>query len=302
MSPELAWEERSDWVNVRESVPKAMEDGVVDDTAATQATLDRIADGATVYSLPRTHLPGNQKHSKAPGRFLGVTLIWHGQATVLAWGGAAGCSGRPAACPTPGTSASPGRPREGGCRVRPRVLEDVRDGNPPAARGISQFHSGRHPRRPKNIHRDGRGVVTRTACSRPAARGVARERQHLGLHVRGAPVPPMRGRLFVGSGTNFYVRNSYFGRNAEADIVCRWERESSVRICLSLQGRSESLLRRIGDERGDLLGVVRGGDLKFPTKNGRAAEDVWNIRTPRGATCPPAMSDDEFGCRALRWT
>jgi hypothetical protein len=38
--PELAWEPRSDWINVRTDVsPRAVGDGAADDTAALQAAL-----------------------------------------------------------------------------------------------------------------------------------------------------------------------------------------------------------------------------------------------------------------------
>ena len=39
--------------------------------------------------------------------------------------------------------------------------------------------------------------------------------------------------LFGGAGTNFYVRNSHFERNAEADVLCRGEQGSSIRRCTS---------------------------------------------------------------------
>ncbi len=88
--PELAWEERSDWVNVKTAVrPQAKGDGVADDTAAIQAALDRIADGTTLYFPPGTYRVTKTLQSPT-GRFLGVSLIGHGRGTVLTWDGEAG--------------------------------------------------------------------------------------------------------------------------------------------------------------------------------------------------------------------
>lgn len=51
--PVLNWTQRSDWLNVKsalnEETPGAAGDGVADDTAAIQATLDQIKTGATIY-------------------------------------------------------------------------------------------------------------------------------------------------------------------------------------------------------------------------------------------------------------
>ena len=38
----LEWETRSDWINVRDSLPPAVGDGVVDDTVALQAGLGKL--------------------------------------------------------------------------------------------------------------------------------------------------------------------------------------------------------------------------------------------------------------------
>jgi hypothetical protein len=88
--PRLNWEERSDWINVKTKVtPKAIGDGVADDTAALQAALDSLKpDG---YGNPNTiYLP--------PGVYrITRTLSWkhlyskhiigHGRDTRIVWDG-----------------------------------------------------------------------------------------------------------------------------------------------------------------------------------------------------------------------
>src|SRR4051812_19298926 len=89
-TPDLAWQQRSDWLNVRTAVdPPAKGDGVADDTAALQAALNRLKDGATLYFPPGTY---RLTHTLTcpPGRFPGVSLVGHGRSTVLAWDGEAG--------------------------------------------------------------------------------------------------------------------------------------------------------------------------------------------------------------------
>ena len=84
--PALDWEQRSDWVNVREA--GALGDGRADDTAALQKTLDAVTDGTTIY-LP----PGRYRITKTltiRGPLLGVLIVGHGRDTELLWDGAAG--------------------------------------------------------------------------------------------------------------------------------------------------------------------------------------------------------------------
>jgi hypothetical protein len=90
--PELAWEERSDWINVRKDGAKG--DGVTDDTAAIQASFDRIKGGvimgATLYFPPgryritRTIEP---PETHPAGSHLAFSLIGHGRSTTLVWDG-----------------------------------------------------------------------------------------------------------------------------------------------------------------------------------------------------------------------
>jgi hypothetical protein len=85
--PELQWEPRSDWINVRTAVtPGAKGDGIQDDTAAIQAALNKIQDGVTIYFPPGTYKI-TKTLTSPEGRFLGVSLIGHGRTTTLAWDG-----------------------------------------------------------------------------------------------------------------------------------------------------------------------------------------------------------------------
>jgi len=88
--PSLAWEQRSDWMNVKEH--GAVGDGVADDSAAIQALYDRLSRGEikTVYFPPgeyritRTLIIGDNVD--------GISIVGHGRDTVLAWDGEPGGS------------------------------------------------------------------------------------------------------------------------------------------------------------------------------------------------------------------
>ncbi|MCX6985442.1 MAG: glycosyl hydrolase family 28-related protein [Lentisphaerae bacterium] len=94
MIPELNWEKRSDWIDVKTDVkPAAKGDGVADDTEAIQAALNmanKAMTGTTIYFPPGTYritktltLGNNVKNA----RLQGVLLVGHGRNTVFAWDG-----------------------------------------------------------------------------------------------------------------------------------------------------------------------------------------------------------------------
>jgi len=81
--------QRSDWTNVRKDAnPRAMGDGVHDDTAAIQSALDGVDSGKAVY-LP----PGVYRITRTlvlNGPVCGVFVVGHGRDTRLVWDGPEG--------------------------------------------------------------------------------------------------------------------------------------------------------------------------------------------------------------------
>ena len=90
--PELNWEQRSDWINVRTDVtPAAKGDGVADDTAAIQAALNQInmrnRGKKGVYLPPGTYRI-TRTLTNPHDDLSGLSLIGHGRSTVVVWDGA----------------------------------------------------------------------------------------------------------------------------------------------------------------------------------------------------------------------
>ncbi len=94
--PELAWEVRSDWIDVTKAVtPGAKGDGVADDTAAIQAAIELTKNGAisgaTIYFPPgKYRITKTLEMSDPPpfGQHLGFSMIGHGRSSILIWDGA----------------------------------------------------------------------------------------------------------------------------------------------------------------------------------------------------------------------
>ncbi|TVS21064.1 MAG: hypothetical protein EA424_00785, partial [Planctomycetaceae bacterium] len=97
--PELNWEQRSDWLNVKTGMadigPAAVGDGVADDTAALQAAFDRVAqpDSAfsTVYLPPGTYRITREINPRRVDK--GATSMHirgHGRHSRVVWDGPEG--------------------------------------------------------------------------------------------------------------------------------------------------------------------------------------------------------------------
>lgn len=87
--PSLNWQERSNWLNVKTDVtPKALGDGVADDTRAIQTALDTGGDGKAIYLPPGTYRITQTLVLKGP--IHGVLIVGHGRDTKLVWDGAEG--------------------------------------------------------------------------------------------------------------------------------------------------------------------------------------------------------------------
>src|ERR1700722_6775878 len=87
--PELKWEQRSDWVNVKTDVtPSAVGNGTADDTAALQAALDHVKAGSVVYLPSGTYRITRTLDFNQP-RPTGVLIIGHGSTTIIQWDGPA---------------------------------------------------------------------------------------------------------------------------------------------------------------------------------------------------------------------
>lgn len=97
--PALAWQERSDWLNVRTAAsPRAAGDGVADDTVALQNALDRLAaarrEGGPSGGISTLFLPaGTYRITRTlslVGPVVGAAVIGCGRDTRLVWDGEPG--------------------------------------------------------------------------------------------------------------------------------------------------------------------------------------------------------------------
>lgn len=89
--PALAWVPRSDWINVKTSVPAAKGDGVTDDTAAIQAALNQLGD--SIFAPKVVYFPaGNYRITSTLSvtQIHGGLLVGRGQSTRIFWDGPAG--------------------------------------------------------------------------------------------------------------------------------------------------------------------------------------------------------------------
>ena len=86
--PVMDWEQRSDWLNVRDYGAKG--DGKTDDTQALQKAFDKLGNGVTIYLPPGRYLISDTLKWRSEKRLTGTTVIGHGETTQLIWNGPMG--------------------------------------------------------------------------------------------------------------------------------------------------------------------------------------------------------------------
>ncbi len=92
MIPNLPWEKRSDWLDIKTDItPAAKGDGVADDTAALQAGFTAMKDGSVLY-LPAGTYRITRTLILGEVGFANTAIIGNGRATRIVWDGAADAS------------------------------------------------------------------------------------------------------------------------------------------------------------------------------------------------------------------
>lgn len=231
--PALAWEPRSDWVDVRRF--GAVGDGHADDTAAIQRAFDRAGNGTTLYLPAGTYRLTQTLSLSGEKRLTGVLVVGHGRDTTLFWDG-----------------------EEGGKVLRDdgvaysRFVGFAVDGRGKAAVGFwHDSHKG-FETEVRHQHLAFRGFTDAAVLAEPKDRFALAETTFencLFENCRRAVVfvqfndynYTFDGCEFRACGTgiecahgNFYVRNCRFEGSRDVDILARPEHGCSVRRCVSV--------------------------------------------------------------------
>ncbi len=232
MIPALHWTERSDWVNVKTALtPKAVGDGVADDTAALQAGLNGIKSGSTLYLPAGTYRITDSLSFKPAGRLDGVLIVGAGRDTKIVWDG-----------------------KEGGTMLLDyaaaysRFVGLVLDGQGRAANGLyhagGQFETEVHHRDMAFLNFTGTALLTDKA---PATAETMTENCLFENCGRGIALLAFNDYDFTidgcefhqcGTGVetqhgNFYLRNCHFLDSKVIDVLSNSEHGSSIRRCTS---------------------------------------------------------------------
>jgi len=244
--PQLAWQERSDWINVRTDVtPGAVGDGRADDTAAIQAALDKGGEGKTVYLPPGTYRITNTLVLNGPA--VGSLVIGHGRDTRIVWDGPAG-----------------GRMFWSNGIAYSRYVGLSWDGRGKAAVGFDHNAQQRFETEVRHEHEAFRNMTgfgirighqQKVASAELLYRNCLFENCGTALAmltfndydntVDGCEFRNCGIGVFDNKG-NFYVRNSHFEGSREADFVIGSEHGSSIRRCTSVGSK------RFVEERGTI--------------------------------------------------
>ena len=231
--PRLAWQPRSDWINVKSNVtPSAVGDGIHDDTAAIQSALNRGSDGHTIY-LP----PGTYRITQTlvfHGEGTGSAVIGHGRDTRLVWDGPVG-----------------GRMFWSDGIAYSRYVGLSWDGQNRAAAGFDHAAGKRFETEILHEHEAFRnftgygirvGNQQKTASAEILYHNCLFENcgTALGFLTFNDYDNTIDGCEFRNCGTgvasrksNFYARNSHFANSRDTDFLIQGEHGSSIRRCTS---------------------------------------------------------------------
>ncbi len=247
--PELQWEPRSDWINVKSDVtPAAVGDGKADDTAALQKALDTLAvemeQRCTVF-LP----PGVYRITKTLvlRHRDGIMLTGSGRSTRIVWDGPEG------AADDSRMFWSDGAPHSVYTGI-------VWDGNHKAHTGFD--HDSHNFFETEIDHRDeafinftGSGIRCGHDQARPQAQASAEtsilnclfsncdrgvellEFNDYNFTMAGCEFLDCIEGVHGGKGCNFYVRDSHFERSRSTDVFLHAEHSCSIRRCTSIGSR-----------------------------------------------------------------
>ncbi|MGO9204273.1 MAG: glycosyl hydrolase family 28-related protein [Limisphaerales bacterium] len=243
--PELNWEPRSDWINLRTGPsPQAIGDGAADDTAALQAALDRLSDNPgepnTVYLPPGTY---RITRTLAVRQKDGIAIIGHGRATRILWDG-------------PGGRGEDARMFWSNGAPRSRYVGLTWDGQGRACVGFDHDSKGYFETEIDHQHeaylnftgsgiRAGHDQVQATAettyvnclfsnCESGLSLMQFNDYNHT---LAGCEFRDCGCGINASAGPNFYVRDSHFERSRIVDVRARGEHSLSVRRCTSLTSR-----------------------------------------------------------------
>ncbi len=244
--PVLAWEQRSDWLNVKTFGAKG--DGEADDTAALQAALDKLSEKPgepnTVYLPPGTYRITRTITVKQRD---GISIIGCGRATRIAWDG-------------PGGKGDNARMFWSNGAPRSRYVGITWDGQRRAHVGFDHDSKGYFETEIDHQHEaffnfTGSGIRIGHDQNTPGAQATAEttyanclfEHCEAGLTLMqfndydhtlcGCEFRDCGIGVNSIVGANFYLRDSHFANSRVMDVRVRGEHGMSVRRCTSTGSR-----------------------------------------------------------------